>query len=97
MRRHVIKWGHQSLLVKRKEPFTFRIIMALTAFPKGTKLGVFVVDDRSYSWMSLRMLIACETVTGFRKDEVSVLRVHDKFTKKQLSRAALTFRIGGVL
>ena len=46
VRRHVMKWGHQSLLVKRKEPFTFRIIMALTAFPKGTELGVFVVDDQ---------------------------------------------------
>ena len=64
VRRHVVKWGHQSLLVKRKEPFTFRIITALTAFPKGTKLGVFVVDDMAHSWMSLRMLIACETVTG---------------------------------
>ena len=95
-KRFIVKHGYKSLVMKRAQPLTRKIIVSFFSLKEGTSLGSIKVKRTSRAWRSWRALNATAAQTGVRKDEVSCKTVAQGLTKVQYTRASLVFRIGGL-
>ena len=94
-KRYIQKHGYRSLIKKRREPLTRRMIEAFMSFPEGLKLASLVVNNKHKGWRSWKCLQAAAAQSGFRRDEVSAKTAKVGFTKVQYSRASVVFHIHG--
>ena len=88
--------GPEFLLPKRKDPFRAGQVEALLSLcdSNGIRLGNTTTDHSKLQWVSMSAMIATMAQSGMRKDEVTSKRA---FTKRDLSRASLSWLIGGLL
>jgi hypothetical protein len=71
MRRFVQRFGPQSLVPKRREPFTNGMIVSLESLPEDTNLGAFgLLTFGSRARKCWRAAVSLSTSTGFRKAEL---------------------------
>jgi hypothetical protein len=71
MRRFVKRFGPQSLVPKRREPFTNGMIVSLVSLPEDTNLGAFgLLTFGSRARKCWRAAVSLATSTGFRKAEL---------------------------
>ena len=73
MRRFVQRFGPQSLVPRRREPFTNGMIVSLVSLPEDTNLGAFgLLTFGSRARKCWRAAVSLSTSTGFRKAELIV-------------------------
>ena len=87
--------GPEALNPRRAEPMHNDEIAAVLGISDGAALGNWQYVARSRSGLSFKALTAVLAQTGFRGSEVS-LTASKTFTKATISRASVTWRIGGV-
>jgi hypothetical protein len=95
-RRHLADFGADSLVPKRKEPFTRAMILALLRIPDGLRIGPYTLTWDSRLGRALRAFIIVLASTGMRKGEVSITS-RERFDRTSASRANLHWRLRGRL
>jgi hypothetical protein len=91
---YLAKIGPHGLAPQRKEPYLNQEIAGMLGREECTVNGTRVAPG-SLRWRSLRGAVALQAQTGFRGSEV-VLGRNRSFDSSSISRASISWRIGGV-
>ena len=93
-RKHIDDFGAASLIPKRKEPFTRKILLALLTLAAGLKIGPYVLDWKTKIGRALRAALCMAASTGMRKAEFTMPR-QMAFDRSMASRSNLTWGLRG--
>jgi hypothetical protein len=95
LRQYIVDHGPEALLPRRKEPLHAGILRRIRLLAPGTRIGRRVLDWGAPFFVMIWAVLTVGLAAGFRKCELAVAN-GAAFGTTDLSRAHLTWRIGGV-